>query len=212
MPPSPTPGAALPPVDAMTHDAVRAMQQIYRVLLDAMAHPGLVYQLITHPQISIDESTAHPAVASVLLTLADHEVSLHIDGGDDALEQLLVRRLRVSIVPATEADFVVTRLATLDPTLLRRVKRGSLEYPEDGATVIIVCDALTAADGSRLTLRGPGIREALSVRLPGLSELVLRARAEAVSGYPPGIDILLVDDAGRVIGLPRTTRMEWEAN
>ena len=87
---------------------------------------------------------------------------------------------------------------------VRSFTRGSAAAPEDAALV-----ALAVRDvhgGPRCwTLSGPGVRGTATVAPQGLPAGFVAARAEAVGAYPAGIDVLLVTDDGRVVGLPRTT-------
>ena len=56
-------------------------------------------------------------------------------------------------------------------------------------------------------MRGPGIDGSRDLPVAGLGDEALAARADALA-YPLGFDILLIDAAGRVAGLPRTTTIE----
>lgn len=208
---SPLAGAALPPNDETLQDSVRASQQIFRVLLDALANPGTVHSLIAHPTATLDATSTLPIhAASVLVTLLDHEVSLHVEPstGYNALRELVVRRTLVESAPVDEADVVVAD-ANCDPTLPERLKRGSLEYPDDGATLILYGVTLGSSRGhaAELVLRGPGISDTRTLCLSGVITETLAARNRAVANYPTGIDLFLIDERGLVAGIPRTTEM-----
>lgn len=205
---TPPPGSALPPAEETRRDPVRASQYIFRVLLDALANPGTIRPLIVHPLIAADASSVQPYIASLLVTMLDHEVSLHIAQADDAdaLRDLVVRRTRVAMALASDADFVVAA-ADMDSSLPEQLKRGSLEFPDDGATLVVRVPSLTDPDvtGLNLALRGPGIPETRSLRVSGIGAGTIESRNHAVANYPTGIDLLLTDDAGMVAGIPRTT-------
>ncbi|WP_024805971.1 phosphonate C-P lyase system protein PhnH [Nocardia sp. BMG51109] len=64
----------------------------------------------------------------------------------------------------------------------------------------------TNAVGAEWILSGPGVpgRRALS----GPDGALVAARAEAVAGFPAGIDLLLITPDGRMAGIPRTTVIE----
>lgn len=203
------PGAARPPVDAIRRDPVRASQHIFRVVLDALANPGSVQQAIVHPRLLAEEAIASPYLASVLLTLLDHEVSLHVAPGPGAAElgELMARRTRTALVDAGSADFVVADAARLENGLPERLRRGSLEFPDDGATLLVDVQTLdqNEAGSLELTLTGPGIESVQRLRLAGLPAAFFHSRDRAVAQYPMGIDLILIDGQGRVAGLPRTT-------
>jgi alpha-D-ribose 1-methylphosphonate 5-triphosphate synthase subunit PhnH len=201
-------GAALPPTDETFRDPVRANQHIFRVLLDALANPGTARPLIVHPQVAAEDLAIKPYVASALVTMLDHEVTLHIAHSDDAsdLQNFIVRRTRVEFAREEEADFIVAD-TSLEASLPERLKRGGLEYPDDGATLIISgIGFATPADADLvLTLSGPGIPETRTLHLTDLDPEVIASRNRAVANYPTGIDVLLIDEAGTVVGIPRTT-------
>ena len=202
-------GAARPLPDTAHDDPIRASQHIFRVALDALANPGTIRQGIVHPFIGQELAEGNRYLASLLFTLLDHEVSLHVAPGPDAdaLAELMARRARVSLTGAGSASFVVAEATTVDVSLPETLCRGSLEYPDDGATLLLDMPALDQETDGAIThtLSGPGIRAEQPIRLPGMSPALLASRERAIEHYPTGIDMLLIDRSGRITGLPRTT-------
>lgn len=192
-------------------DPILAAQRTYRSLLRALATPGIVHRLNVHPAIAQTEFVGNPWLASALLTLLDHEVTLAVAPvpAGDALAEFLYRRTRTPVVSLDRADFVVAALASLDPDSLQQVKRGSLHYPDDAATLFLHVDSLapTSNPAARLTVRGPGVDESHEIFLPEVSDAFLAARELVNRHYPLGIDVFLIDNAGQVIGLPRTSEL-----
>lgn len=190
-------------------DPIRAAQHTFRTLLTALSTPGSVHSLSVHPVVAQAGPVGNPWLASALLALLDHEVSLAVAPGSrrDALVDLLHRRTRTALASLEQADFVVGDLASLDPALPERIKRGSLHYPDDSATLLLEVDHLapTARAGAEVTVRGPGVAGERVVWLPGITDAVLAAREQAVRHYPMGIDLFAIDGAGQVMGLPRTS-------
>lgn len=82
--------------------------------------------------------------------------------------------------------------------------RGSEEFPERGATLVY---AVAKGAGTGVRLSGPGIDGELETRLP-LGREELRDRDNACSSWPLGVDILIADQSGRLLGIPRTTHVE----
>ncbi|WP_236792739.1 phosphonate C-P lyase system protein PhnH [Amycolatopsis sp. GM8] len=168
-------------------------RQVFRAVLDALSRPGRIVRLPERPGV--------PAVLLPVLALADLGTTVAVlDEGEDWADAVGV----VTSAPAAEtgsARFVAaTRPMTGDE--LRAVGRGSAFAPEEGA---LVCLAVSEVDGEDWELSGPGIPG--TVRLSGVDGL-LAARAEAVAGYPAGIDLLLIAPDGRMAGIPRTTVIE----
>ena len=107
-----------------------------------------------------------------------------------------------------EADYIVAR-GPLPRGLLASLKRGTLAFPDEGATLIILTpDFATTSGALPVTLTGPGVPGTVTTRLVGLSAENLAERRVANAEVPRGVDLLLVDPAGRVICLPRTTKVE----
>lgn len=192
------------PVDAR----IIGSQQTFRVVLGAMATPGRIGQLIWEPALSEAIDARDRWLAALLLALADHEVSVavELDGRSDAFADEIGRWTRAGSARPETADMVAADAATMDPDLPGRLRRGSLEYPDDSALLMLLVERLadSGPGGLELTLEGPGVNGQITLSVEGLSAVVLASRARAVSQYPTGIDLLLVDRAGRIAGLPRT--------
>lgn len=205
------PGAARPLPVGAEQDPVRASQHLFRVVLDALANPGTIRPLVVHPQVAQSGEPFSPWLASALVTLLDHEVSLHVVEGQShaGLGPFLQRRTRVAFAEAGSAAFVVAHGASMPSDLPERARRGSLAYPDDGATLVIEVASFEpdAAGSIGLHLTGPGIEHERTLHVAGLAIEVIESRARANAGYPMGVDLLLVDGAGQVVGLPRTTQV-----
>jgi alpha-D-ribose 1-methylphosphonate 5-triphosphate synthase subunit PhnH len=188
-------------------EPVRDTQITFRVVLDAMARPGTV----KHLPVAARDAPVNPWLAAVLVTLLDHEVSLAVEpfDGADALERFV--RQRTAVTPATidGADFVVAAAERLDPKLPLSLRQGTLAYPNDSATLLVLVPSLNQADASALTLAlaGPGVPNGHHVKLAGLTPALFEARDEAAE-YPCGIDLIFVDPRGQIATLPRSTAVE----
>jgi alpha-D-ribose 1-methylphosphonate 5-triphosphate synthase subunit PhnH len=164
--------------------------EVFEALLWALSRPGDVRQL------------AAPGVEAVAECLCDREVSLYCD---DAVMQHRLRRLGARAAALEEADYVLLcgRLDEARAASLANIKPGSLLYPETAATVVAVT---RIGIGSRLALSGPGIAGGRIVEVDGIDPAFWDVRAEACR-FPLGWDLFLVDGA-RVLGLPRSTKIE----
>ena len=202
-------GSSLPPTPDMHTDAVRASQHIYRRLLDAMSHPGYVWSIVRHPLLQDDIERGTDWLASIAMTLVDHEVSMHIVDSPafTNLHDVIVRRTCVEIAPVSEADFILAEINNFDADLIGEMKIGTLDYPNDGATLILQIESLSSNDGPSMTLSGPGVNGSFSRPLGDLTVGVIATRNQATSGYPLGIDAIIVDRHGQIMAFPRTTRI-----
>lgn len=194
-------------------------QQRFRVLLQALSRPGCPVQLA-----GADAALAPLALVRYPLviaeTLLDHEVGFAVigDGLGLADAQLLARevRLRTGAQPVTaaEAHFVFVFGRASDA--LRELCVGDPAFPDRGATLIWAVagfddevDGTSRTDGGRALLSGPGIPNELRLFLGDVAPDDLAALAEINANYPCGLDVLFVDAAGNVVGLPRSTRLEF---
>jgi alpha-D-ribose 1-methylphosphonate 5-triphosphate synthase subunit PhnH len=136
--------------------------------------------------------------AAIADALLDLEVSAYTT--DSSLEPHL-RATGAKLKPLEDAEYVFLPALT-DLELLQKFRRGSTLYPDQAATLIVGAKLET---GTKLHLTGPGIQTALEVQI-SLPLEFWRVREEVIA-YPIGWDVLILDGP-RVMGLPRTTRIE----
>lgn len=181
-------------------DAVQDSQRVFRALLRATSRPG---EIIVLPE------TGDGAVEVVLLTLLDVEVTFCVlgPGGARELEERLLGATGTRAAPVEEAVFALIPGGDSDGAMLD-LRRGTLEAPEKGATAIYGVKRLTENGPKTLTLSGPGVSGNRTLGVEGLSAEELEAIRESRAYYPLGVDVYLVDEAGSLVGLPRSTRIE----
>jgi len=170
-------------------------QRLFRRLLDAFAYPGRLFD-------AADSGTT--ARLAILATLLDAEVDLADPHGLITPEDRM--RLMAAAAAPEQARFVVAdgaRAPDFTPAL------GSLESPEFGATLVLEIQQLGA--GAPLLLTGPGIASQNRLAVQGLNPAWIAQRADWVSAYPLGVDIILCD-ATHFAALPRTTHIVWEGH
>ncbi|RMD82643.1 MAG: phosphonate C-P lyase system protein PhnH [Chloroflexi bacterium] len=188
----------------------------FRVLLDCLARPGKVGHLPppTFADLPPLPDGTLPNVTAVAagMSLLDQTVSFVHAAGEEWLpvDHPLTRwiALRTNARPAepSTADFAFLH----DPAgtaLFGELAAGSLLYPERSCTVFLSVPAIVL-NGETLRLRGPGIATTTTVGLRGVAPTELAAIASRPSRFPLGIDLFLIDQQGRCLGLPRTTQIE----
>ncbi len=178
-------------------------QAVFRALLEAMSRPGRAVPL---PAISPEQNSD---LLAILETLLDHEVSFCVvDGGKDSvLCQIIATATGARGAAATEADFLVV-LGLSSNGVVRQARRGCLEYPDKGATIIYDLSAgVTGVNHPPVHLSGPGIcePEGRSPDISGPDSEEWRALAHVNADYPLGVDVFILDGAGRVMAVPRST-------
>lgn len=195
-------------------DAVFDSQKAFRTLLRAMARPGEIERL-PHTQLCPPQGLS-PYPMLVLFSLLDHEVSFevidekHIIANLAEVTNYIAVRTRSSVIPFRNADFILVYGGTSKGRIVE-AQRGTLEYPDRGATVLYEVNAIgeILSDGIELQLTGPGIKDRRCLCIDGLArdevESILKTRQE----FPLGVDIILSDSQGKVAALPRSTEINY---
>jgi alpha-D-ribose 1-methylphosphonate 5-triphosphate synthase subunit PhnH len=194
-------GAALSPAES---------QLAFRAVLDALARPGLPARL----PVPEARGVPLPPVVLPLLALADLGTGVCLLGADDVPERDWAGALSTATsaprVPL-EGARLVGAAGPISGEEIRRLRRGTALAPEDGALLALAVAAL-AGGPRRWWLSGPGVPGRRAISPLGVPDEFLAARADAVAGYPAGIDVLLVAPDGGLLGLPRTTTINEERN
>ncbi|GAB3393188.1 hypothetical protein GCM10027568_21760 [Humibacter soli] len=193
-------------------------QRAFHATMEAFARPGTVHRL---PAGAVPSRV--PAVVAPLLALADIMTPIAaIDSDDDDLAAHAITVIsRLVAAKATAPTSARFGLAFAEPHDLCALNRGSHWSPEAGAMLfqrvtgihVVAGDKAEERagaddrDGAIWRLTGPGVKpgEPVLLHVGGLGERFVSQRAERVSDYPSGIDVLLVTDRGDVVGLSRTT-------
>jgi alpha-D-ribose 1-methylphosphonate 5-triphosphate synthase subunit PhnH len=186
-------------------DSVLGAQSSFRALMDSLARPG------TPQPLSVDAVPPAPLtaeLAAVALTLLDHDTPVWLDpvlAESDAVCDWLAFHTGAPVTtePATAAFALVTA-ADLLPAL-SRFAQGTDEYPDRSTTIALALPAFEG--GEMLTLKGAGIKGAAMIAPVGLPTDFVAQWLENKAVFPRGVDLLLTAPA-RVVGLPRTTRVE----
>ena len=185
-------------------------QQLFRVLITALSHPGRV--------CPVDISGIYEGSGELLLATAqclmDHEVTFAMAGPDFAdLAQKISHRSGAVEVELQKADYLFVMKA-LSNGLATQAKRGTIEYPDTGATIIYQLPpisegrARTGPPMPSVSFSGPGIRTACSPETPGLEIRELILLGQANHEYPLGVDAFFLFGNQAIMGLPRSTRIE----
>lgn len=211
------------------YDPVFDAQEHYRLLLDAMARPGkiniLQRLLLSVPAAS--QTVAAPvftdAAALVGFALLNSDVSFYVDGpGADLATRYLIVNTSARPEALEEADFVFAS-GHVPSNTVDAMKKGSLPYPEEGATLVASVGALATEPSGlgtqnghpgsdlALTLQGPGIAGKKTFFVRGLNATLIEALQQSNTEFPLGVDLILTDGDGRVACIPRSSRILWEA-
>lgn len=200
-----TPRAAAPMINLLPGFADPGVQAqaVFRVALQAMAEPG---QPQAVPADCGVPQGLSPALAALLLTLADVDTPVWLPAGMDGGAAAFLRfhcGCPLVDTPAA-ASFVVVPAGHAAPDLAD-CNGGDPAYPDRSTTLLI--EVAGWREGAALRLTGPGIADARALAPAGLPAEFWRQWAVNHRRFPQGVDVLLTH--GReVCGLPRTTRVE----
>ena len=159
----------------------------YEALMWALSRPSLPRELPAPGQLGIVEA------------LLDRECTVYCSDPDLAQ---VASRTGAALVTPERADHLF--LDTLPGAeFLRQIALGSDLYPETGAT--LVCNA-QLGQGQPMRLTGPGCNGAVDVQVGSLPDGFWQMRAQLMR-YQMGFELFLVDGV-RVLGVPRSTRVE----
>jgi len=182
-------------------------QRAFRRLLQAMSQPGRVFAL---PPALAAGREPWGAVLTLLESLLDHEVSFTVIGGDgsESLRSLIAGRTRCRAADVGQADYIIVAAGESAGEILR-AKRGTLQYPDTSATIVFrVQSLLSREDQPAIALTGPGIREEIQLGpIQGLGPCEAEHLKELNGEFPLGVDAVFIDDAGRILCIPRSTNI-----
>lgn len=180
-----------------------ASQQVFRAALDALARPGKITQVAA---VAEPPAGLHDAACALALALLDQDTRFWLSPGllgGAAASYIRFHTGCSHISEAGRADFALAVAAELP--LLETFGRGTEDYPDRSASVVIQVDALVEGEG--WTLSGPGIKGVARLAVAGLPQHFLEQWKANGALFPRGVDVFFTCGE-RLCGLPRTTRIE----
>lgn len=185
-------------------EPVLASQAVFRSVMNALARPGTIQDIL--PAIEAPQLLM-PATAAVARALFDHDTPVWIDAklgaGPEVANWLRFQTGAPLTTDASRASFALVSSGAALPEF-EGFAQGTSEYPDRSTTLIVQIDTLT--DGSELVLRGPGIRGAAALRAGELPFDFVERMHRNRALFPRGIDLLLVCGA-QLVALPRSTHI-----
>jgi alpha-D-ribose 1-methylphosphonate 5-triphosphate synthase subunit PhnH len=185
-------------------DKVLSAQSTFRSVMDAMARPGTVQQVIA------SVGTPGPLMrgtAAIALTLFDHDTPIWLDARMSETSEVAKWLKFHSGAPvlddASVCHFALIGNGSALPDL-SRFSFGTNEYPDRSTTLILQVDSLK--HGSAFELRGPGIDGTALLRAMIEPVDLFERLAINETLFPRGIDVVLVSGEA-IVAIPRTTRL-----
>ena len=185
-------------------DKVLSAQSTFRCVMDAMARPGTVQQVIA------SVGTPGPMMrgtAAIALTLFDHDTPIWLDARMSESSEVAKWLKFHSGAPVLDdpsvCHFALIGNGSALPDL-SRFSFGTNEYPDRSTTLILQVDSLK--HGSAFELRGPGIDGTALLRAMIEPVDLFERLAINETLFPRGIDVVLVSGEA-IVAIPRTTRL-----
>ena len=186
------------PKKAYTFDEVFDSQKVFRLVLEASANPGRVIDLAPFAAKMYGDA---PGLLALALTFLDNEQRFSTCGDTAFAGQVAALTLSEES-PVEEADFIFAGTESAMEEAVEKAKCGTLKDPHKSATLLIRV-AGSLGEGTETALAGPGIADTLRLPLPETVRRALALRSNRFFEYPQGIDLWLIDEADKMIALPR---------
>jgi alpha-D-ribose 1-methylphosphonate 5-triphosphate synthase subunit PhnH len=185
-------------------DKVLSAQSTFRSVMDAMARPGSVQQVVA--TVGTPGSIMR-GTAAIALTLFDHDTPVWLDAKMSETNEVAKWLKFHSGAPVVE-DASICSFALIGnghalPDL-SRFSFGTGEYPDRSTTLILQVDSLT--HGGAFELRGPGIDGTTTLRAMIEPKDLFERLAVNETLFPRGIDVVLVSGES-IVAIPRTARL-----
>jgi len=194
-------------------------QELFRLLLKALSRPGTVLRL---PEWVTKRTV--PALTPII-SLVSHDVPFALIGSvTDGLDEALARATTGCLAPVTEAAFLAMIGGGSED--LAEVRVGTPERPDNGCQVGVQVDgrfaptpaptesAMNAAVAS-ITFRGPGVAGSTTIGFAATFDEVERLGSilgSRTPRLPCGFDLWLFDSHDQLIGVPRTSRIDFSVH
>lgn len=190
-------------VAGFDHEAFGS-QAVFRVALDALSHPGRVFDM---PLDTALPRQGHGAAAALLLGMLDADTTLWLSpslASSDAPVWLRFHTGCQIVADVSVAQFLWVAQGD-DMPQLSSLQLGSDAYPDQSATCVLEVDSLHS-DAGGWRLQGPGIPSERHLNALGLPSDFVAHWADNHASFPRGVDVFL-STATHMAGLPRTTRI-----
>jgi alpha-D-ribose 1-methylphosphonate 5-triphosphate synthase subunit PhnH len=187
-------------------DPVVAAQAHFRAVLRALAEPGLPVPL--DGELPAAAGDRHGAGLALLLALADYETPVWLDQALDRGRIGSALRFHCGCPIADEPGRAAFAFLSAPENALPldRFSKGTAEYPDRSATLVIAAESFAA--GRPVRLEGPGIAAPRELRVAGAGERFWEEVRVNHGLFPEGVDLVFA--GGReIIGLPRSASVEF---
>jgi alpha-D-ribose 1-methylphosphonate 5-triphosphate synthase subunit PhnH len=177
--------------------------------MDALANPGTIQSLTAETQPPLPLT---PELGAIAQALFDHDTKVWLDSrlaASSAVREWLSFQTSLELVSEIgEAHFaLVSDIAQMPP--LDVFAKGTSEYPDRSATIIMALDGFTGTQ--TLQLQGPGIEHVRDFAPSTLPVRFSEQWAANAALFPRGVDLVFAAPKN-VAALPRSTKLIKNGN
>jgi len=182
-------------------DPARDSQKVFRVLMDAIARPGI----LAKTPVALDPPAGLSAAAAAIgLALFDFETRVWLDdkiGSDEVAGWLRFHCGCLLTADPAQAHFaLIGDFGSAPP--LSAFMQGDPRYPDQSTTLVFEVPALVG--GLPVEITGPGIRDAVVISPVGPDAQFWSAVQDNHEQFQCGVDLIFT--AGEALmGLPRSS-------
>jgi alpha-D-ribose 1-methylphosphonate 5-triphosphate synthase subunit PhnH len=183
-------------------------QEIFRTVMNSFSSPGKTFDLSDIKKRHLDKKTSPEVFYALCYALMDNETAYSVIGKDvsDDMVENIYKYTKSKYVSVDRSDFVIiTGYSSIKS--IQNINRGTILFPDRGATVIYFVKKLDGESGKFLTLTGPGIKDDRSFHVDGIDIEDIKAISESNGEFPLGIDVVFFDGDDRIVAIPRSSKI-----
>lgn len=188
---------------AYQFDFVHDGQKVFRELLSAMSNPGTVRSIV--PQTAKFREVYAPLTA-LGCTLLDNEEIMYVEKNPGLASELHDLTLcREGALEEADYIFLSSQMnyGSLEE-IMKNVKKGTYEDPQDSATLFILCDGICGETAMTVKV---GIDGELTLHVQQYVKSILSIRQSLQTEYPLGTDIVFATPEGKLMCMPRLCKI-----
>jgi len=188
-------------------ETVFRTQLHFRIVMDAMAHPGIIKQIPTADGPRVDG--LNPGSVMIAFALLNSDVSFFVSESDDVVSHFIASHTGAKPTSVEMADYIFTEGDAIND-LMVKAKKGNLSYPENSATFIVDVEQMNSIlfEGAlKVALTGPGVEKENVVYIRGMAPEILTLMGLQNEEFPLGVDMMVVDEEGQIICIPRSSHV-----
>jgi alpha-D-ribose 1-methylphosphonate 5-triphosphate synthase subunit PhnH len=189
--------------EALTPSSSHDHAKIFRMILDAMSHPGRIVEFKTPPLKPPLGVSAE--MAALVFTLCDFQSPIWMASKTAEIVKFVKFHSGAAFTDVlADATFVISSAPEKLP-FFEDFAQGTHEYPDRSSTLILQVADLT--NSGNIVLKGPGIAAQTVLKAAELDDVFWHNLSINHARYPLGVDVIFVAK-GKIAAIPRSTHIQ----